>query len=128
MNQPRAAKPIPIKTSNLAIKQQQQPAVCPYPSPVSPSTMAFSPTSFLSTYSLPRRLTSQYMVRHELGFGGFGFVYAVTRIADGAQLACKFIFKSKVSPSSWTSDRDLGTCPMEVAVLKNVANFGCLSI
>lgn len=107
------SKPIAIKTNNLS-------KASAYPSPVSPSGLDFSPSKFIQTYSLPESFTSKYVLSHELGFGGFGFVYAVNRLSDGQKLACKFIFKSKVSRNSWTSDRELGLCPMEVAVLKNV--------
>lgn len=115
MNSFKASKPIPIKTSNLSRLDP-----CPYPSPVSPTSLVFSPSKFISTYILPPVFTSQYKLGHELGYGGFGFVYSCFRLSDNAQVACKFIFKSKVSRSSWTTDRELGLCPMEVAVLKNV--------
>ena len=110
------SKPIAIKTNNLS-------KIHAYPSPISPSGLEFSPSKFIQNYSLPPSFTESYSLSHELGFGGFGFVYAVTRLVDGQKLACKFIFKSKVSRNSWTSDRELGVCPMEVAVLKNVFFF-----
>jgi hypothetical protein len=108
------SKPISIKTNNL------QKSVA-YPSPVSPSSLEFSPSKFIQSYNLPSAFTDLYCLSHELGFGGFGFVYAVRRITDNQMLACKFIFKSKVSRTCWTSDRELGLCPIEVAVLKNVS-------
>lgn len=126
------SRPIPIKTSNLTnnlevatgtsnmIGNKAAAAGNPYPSPVSPSALSFSPAKFLSSYQLPLVFTSHYRLLEELGYGGFGFVYSVVRLADGARFACKFIFKSKVSRTSWTIDRELGQCPIEVAVLKNV--------
>lgn len=123
------ARPIPIKTSFSSLppsshkqgtNSYQQPQQDPYPSPVSPTTLTFSPAQFLQTYQLPRTFTARYALSEELGFGGFGFVYAITRLDDSARFACKFIFKSKVARSSWTRDLEIGTCPMEVAVLKNV--------
>ena len=125
------SRPIPIKTSNLTnnlevatgtsnMLGKAATAGNPYPSPVSPSALSFSPSKFLSSYQLPLFFTSRYRLLEELGYGGFGFVYSVVRLADGARFACKFIFKSKVSRTSWTIDRELGQCPIEVAVLKNV--------
>lgn len=115
----KASRPIPINTANLGSNVANA-STNPYPSPVSPTTLSFSPSKFLSTYQLPVAFTSRYKLLEELGFGGFGFVYSVFRLSDGARFACKFIFKSKVSRTSWTIDRVLGKCPMEVAVLKNV--------
>jgi serine/threonine protein kinase len=110
----KGARPIPIKTNTA-------PAVAsPYPSPVSPTGMAFSPSQCIANYSLSCEFLAKYKLGIELGFGGFGFVYSATRLSDGTEVACKFIFKSKIVRSSWTYDKDLGRCPMEVAVLKNV--------
>ena len=120
----KASRPIPINTSNLHGKGNllgsNKSSCNPYPSPVSPTTLSFSPAKFLSSYLLPYSFTSRYLLLEELGYGGFGFVYSISRLSDGAQFACKFIFKLKVSRNSWTFDRELGQCPMEVAVLKNV--------
>lgn len=88
-----------------------------YPSPVSPPVRK---PGHLEDVILPSRFINEYTVEDEIGFGGFGFVYAVTRKRDGVELACKFIFKEKISRSSWYNDADLGLVPMEVAVLKNV--------
>ncbi|KAI8900565.1 kinase-like protein [Globomyces pollinis-pini] len=113
------SKPIDIKVNTSALANQSHMA---YPSPVSPTNTAlsFCPTDYLSTYDLPKEFLLQYSLGQELGFGGFGFVFLTTRISDGAQLACKFIFKARVPRSSWIIDTALGHCPMEVAVLKNV--------
>lgn len=111
----KPSQPITIQTKNL------NPADA-YPSPVSPSAM-FSPSSYLQNYKFPVAFTSRYQLGEELGFGGFGFVYSAIRLSDGLEVACKFIFKSKIARSSWTIDKVLGQCPMEVAVLKNVFYF-----
>ena len=89
-----------------------------YPSPVSPPVRH---QGHLQDVILPYRFNQQYSVDDEIGFGGFGFVYAVTRKSDGLEVACKFIYKEKISRSSWYNDVELGRVPMEVAVLKNVA-------
>lgn len=62
----------------------------------------------------------KYSLKHELGAGGFGFVYSCTRRADSQTLACKFIIKAKVPKNCWTLDAQMGVCPMEALVLKNV--------
>ena len=119
----KASRPIQINTSNLNGNVSKSSRNNPYPSPVSPTTLSFSPSKFLSSYQLPYSFTSRYLLHEELGYGGFGFVYSIIRIADSARFACKFIFKSKVSRNCWTIDRELGQCPMEVAVLKNVTCY-----
>jgi hypothetical protein len=117
-NAPKGSRPIQIKTSNLPQ------FISAYPSPVSPITLV--PPNVVKSASNPKllnispKLTSKYLIGKELGFGGFGFVYACTRKTDGVQVACKFIYKKNIARSSWTQDKDLGVCPMEVAVLKNV--------
>jgi serine/threonine protein kinase len=108
------SRPIPIKTNAVAT------SVSPYPSPTSPTGMAFSPSQCIANYPLSCEFLSKYKLGMELGFGGFGFVYSATRLSDGVEVACKFIFKSKIVRSSWTFDKTLGRIPMEIAVLKNV--------
>jgi hypothetical protein len=111
----KASKPIPIKTCYAPS------AASIYPSPTSPTGVAFQTASqTIKGFPLSIEFTQKYLVGSELGFGGFGFVYSATRISDGLQVACKFIYKSKIVRSSWTIDKHLGRVPMEVAVLKNV--------
>ncbi|KAJ3274418.1 hypothetical protein HDV01_003022 [Terramyces sp. JEL0728] len=110
------SRPIPIRTTNIRVEQA-------YPSPVSPTNttgLVFNPTRYLSQYILPAKFADNYVLGEELGYGGFGFVFSAMRLADGLQVACKFIFKSKVPATSWINDRDLGRCPIEVAVIKNI--------
>jgi hypothetical protein len=106
------SKPIQIQTSNLPTNTSH-----PYPSPLSP-TLDYYQNQTFKTFS--DKFTSKYILKQELGFGGFGFVYSCVRKSDMATFACKFIYKSKIARSCWTFDKQLGYCPMEIAVLKNV--------
>jgi hypothetical protein len=107
------SKPMPIKTANVNVSS------FPYPSPVSPTGFQNN-SGRLKAHDLPSRFKRKYIIGDELGFGGFGFVYTVKRISDGMELACKFIYKHQIAPSSWVQDKKLGVVPMEVAVLYNV--------
>jgi serine/threonine protein kinase len=65
--------------------------------------------------------SDKYSLERELGSGGFGTVWSAKRLCDGASVAIKFIKRSKIAPKCWTTDPELGPCPLEVFVLKNVS-------
>ncbi|KAI8905999.1 kinase-like domain-containing protein [Gorgonomyces haynaldii] len=79
-------------------------------------------TRQLQEYPPSQEFLLKYRIEHELGSGGFGFVLYCIRIQDNVPVACKFIIKSRIPRSSWTLDADLGTCPMEAVILKNVSH------
>ncbi|KAI9325407.1 kinase-like domain-containing protein [Obelidium mucronatum] len=62
----------------------------------------------------------QYKVGGMLGQGGFGFVVAATSLADGTEVAVKFIKRKFVPKSSWVTDLPNKSIPTEIAVLQGL--------
>ncbi|KAJ3084412.1 hypothetical protein HK102_000667 [Quaeritorhiza haematococci] len=83
------------------------------PPTVSAQHLAFHQlhTSFLNKYTL---------TDVEYGAGATGFVVAGLRKEDSRDVAVKFILKDRIPVSSWIRDRQAGTIPMEIYILKRL--------
>jgi serine/threonine protein kinase len=87
------------------------------PKPGSNPTVSYQ---HLQNHNLEPMFTSRYVIQDELGSGGFGFVVSAVRIADGREVAVKFILRAKVPRHGWVSDPELGLVPIEIAILSSV--------
>ncbi|TPX65938.1 hypothetical protein SpCBS45565_g04816 [Spizellomyces sp. 'palustris'] len=86
-------------------------------STASPQTM--SEREFANNPPHPRFL-AKYTIQGELGFGATGFVVAARRLEDGQAVAVKFMFKDRIPVENWLRDRQLGTVPLEIFILKRL--------
>ncbi|KAJ3197605.1 hypothetical protein HDU67_003695, partial [Dinochytrium kinnereticum] len=93
------------------------------PTPPPPSHIPL-PASAAPNQQQPQVSNPEFLRRYRLGAclgsGGFGFVCVATRIADGIEVAVKFILKEKVPRTNWVRDEVLGVVPMEVFVLRRI--------
>jgi hypothetical protein len=107
--------------------------------PVTPATSQHFPTpplgsnpttsyTHLQNHTLHPLFSARYLIQDELGSGGFGFVVSAIRIADGRELAVKFILRSKVPRNGWVSDPELGLVPVEIAILSRVEHKSIIKL
>ena len=87
------------------------------PKPGSNPTVSYQ---HLQNHKLEPFFASRYIIQDELGSGGFGFVVSAIRIADGREVAVKFVLRAKVPRHGWVSDPELGLVPIEIAILSSV--------
>ena len=76
----------------------------------------------LSNHRLHPLFLSRYHMTSELGAGGFGFVLGGAEITSNKPVAVKFIIKSRVLPSNWVHDDQVGAIPLEVYLLRHCAH------
>ncbi|ORX44749.1 Pkinase-domain-containing protein [Hesseltinella vesiculosa] len=74
---------------------------------------------YLMHHRLDSAFSAKYVLREELGSGGFGFVLAANERKSGREVAVKFIFRDKVPYHAWVRTEQ-GVLPMEIYVLKYV--------
>src|SRR5579859_3206229 len=89
----------------------------PTPAPGSNPTVSYT---HLQNHKLEPTFAVRYVLQDELGSGGFGFVVSALRVADGREVAVKFILRAKVPRHGWVSDPDLGLVPIEISILSRV--------
>ena len=89
----------------------------PTPAPGSNPTVSYG---HLQNHKLDPSFAARYAIQDELGSGGFGFVVSALRIADGREVAVKFILRAKVPRHGWVSDPELGLVPIEISILSRV--------
>jgi Protein kinase domain len=87
------------------------------PAPGSNPTVSYT---HLQNHILDPTFASRYILQDELGSGGFGFVVSAVRVADGKEVAVKFILRAKVPRHGWVSDPELGLVPIEISILSRV--------
>lgn len=108
------SRPIPISTENIGGS-----VGLPSP-PVAAQEQMSNYNRYLLNHTICPRFADSYLIRHEIGSGGFGFVCSAIRLADNLTVAVKFIIKSKIPKYVWINDPELGCCPLEVASLRSV--------
>ncbi|KAJ3052821.1 hypothetical protein HK097_005583, partial [Rhizophlyctis rosea] len=93
------------------------------PTPEQESEEQHEPTHMelaLADHTLSPRFTAEYELTEELGAGATGFVCSARRKTDGVTVAVKFMYKDRIPVTSWLRDRQLGTVPLEVFILKRL--------
>jgi hypothetical protein len=105
------------------------------PSSGSPSTFVCDPLDatmyshrFPSGHQLTERFVRSYVLREEIGNGGYGFVMVASRRGGSGDVAVKFIIRKKVPPHAWVQDPKHGRLPTEIWLLSrirhpNIAGF-----
>jgi hypothetical protein len=83
---------------------------------------------FSTGHRLNERFTRSYILREEIGSGGYGFVMVASRRTSPGDVAVKFIIRKKVPSHAWVQDSKLGLLPTEIWLLSriqhpNVADF-----
>ena len=83
---------------------------------------------FPTGHQLNERFTRSYILREEIGSGGYGFVMVASRRSDPGDVAVKFIIRKKVPSHAWVQDSKLGLLPTEIWLLSkirhpNIADF-----
>ena len=83
---------------------------------------------FPSGHLLNERFARSYVLREEIGSGGYGFVMVASRRGSLGDVAVKFIIRKKVPAHAWVQDSILGRLPTEIWLLSrirhpNVADF-----
>ncbi|XP_057201490.1 serine/threonine-protein kinase pim-1-like [Triplophysa rosa] len=76
-------------------------------------------SSFSSQRAVPQKRKVAYLQGPKLGEGGFGTVYAGTRISDGLQVAIKYVSKELAKKEHLSILQ--GSIPLEVALLLHVS-------
>ncbi|KAJ3326326.1 Kinesin-like protein kif22 [Boothiomyces sp. JEL0866] len=71
------------------------------------------------TAKISPEFTDKYILGDLLGDGAFGFVFTATTIETNAEVAVKFIVRSKICREGWVKDGDV-LLPAEVATLKKL--------
>lgn len=83
---------------------------------------------FPTRHRLNQRFTRSYVLREEIGSGGYGFVMVASRRGSPGDVAVKFIIRKKVPAHAWVQDSKLGLLPTEIWLLSriqhpNIADF-----
>jgi len=81
------------------------------------------PLSLIQTFiqgPLEPKFEEKYELKDELGSGASGFVVTATRVADGIDVAVKFIFKERIPLTSMMIESDGCLVPMEIFILSKV--------
>ena len=83
---------------------------------------------FPSRHRLDERFARSYVLREEIGSGGYGFVMVASRRDGLGDVAVKFIIRKKVPTHAWVQDSKLGRLPTEIWLLSrirhpNIADF-----
>jgi len=83
---------------------------------------------FPAGHRLNERFARSYMLREEIGSGGYGFVMVASRRGSPVDVAVKFIVRKKVPSHAWVQDSKLGRLPTEIWLLSrirhpNIAGF-----
>ena len=105
------------------------------PSSGSPDPFAYDPLDatmyshrFPTRHRLDERFARSYVLREEIGSGGYGFVMVASRRNSLGDVAVKFIIRKKVPAHAWVQDSKLGLLPTEIWLLSkirhpNIADF-----
>jgi serine/threonine protein kinase len=105
------------------------------PSSGSPGLFVYDPLDatmhshrFPSGHRLNERFVLSYVLREEIGSGGYGFVMVASRRGSPGDVAVKFIIRKKVPAHAWVQDSKLGRLPTEIWLLSrirhpNIADF-----
>lgn len=83
---------------------------------------------FPTGHRLNERFMHSYILREEIGSGGYGFVMVASRRGSSVDVAVKFIIRKKVPVHAWVQDSKLGRLPTEIWLLSrirhpNIADF-----
>ena len=83
---------------------------------------------FPTGYRLNERFARAYVLREEIGNGGYGFVMVATRRDSPVDVAVKFIIRKKIPSHAWVQDSKFGRHPTEIWLLSriqhpNIADF-----
>jgi len=83
---------------------------------------------FPTGHRLNKRFARSYLLREEIGSGGYGFVMVASRRGSPGDVAVKFIIREKVPVHAWAQDSKLGRLPTEIWLLSriqhpNIADF-----
>ncbi|KAJ1548374.1 hypothetical protein HK405_003475, partial [Cladochytrium tenue] len=81
------------------------------------------------TAAVPAEFAREFRVCELLGDGAFGFVMAGERVADGKQVAMKFIPALKLPEHTWVPDapnRGSPLVPREIALLRSLRHAGII--
>ena len=71
-------------------------------------------------HQLNEQFTRSYVLREEIGSGGYGFVMVASRRDSPVDVAVKFIIRKKVPPHGWVQDSKLGRHPTEIWLLGRI--------
>ena len=98
---------------------------CPSSSP--PDPFVYDPLDatmysrhFPTGHRLNECFARSYVLREEIGSGGYGFVMVASRRGTLGDVAVKFIIRKKVPAHAWVQDSKLGRLPIEIWVLNSV--------
>lgn len=83
---------------------------------------------FPNGHRLNDSFARSYLLREEIGSGGYGFVMVASRRDSPGDVAVKFIIRKKVPTHAWVQDSKLGRLPTEIWLLRrirhpNIADF-----
>ena len=83
---------------------------------------------FPAGHRLNEHFVRSYILREEIGNGGYGFVMVASRRSAPKDVAVKFIIRKKVPSHAWVQDSKLGLLPTEIWLLSkirhpNIADF-----
>lgn len=101
----------------------------------SPDLSAYNPLDatmyshwFPTGHRLNEHFARSYILREEIGSGGYGFVMVASRRGSPVDVAVKFIIRKRVPVHAWVQDSKLGRLPTEIWLLSrirhpNIADF-----
>lgn len=81
----------------------------------------------LTRHSVSPAVRARYVLGEEIGAGATGFVLAATEIATGKPVTIKFILKERIPVTHWKRDRQMGTVPVEIFMLKRLQHPNIIS-
>ncbi|XP_066062046.1 serine/threonine-protein kinase pim-1-like, partial [Chamaea fasciata] len=121
------AMAVPDKDQCLGLRRHRQPLPLPVPTPaLAPAPVPPGPRGGPSTEShvspagkAQQGLQEQYRLGSLLGRGGFGRVFAGTRLSDGAPVAIKRVPRNRVR--HWGELPNSTSAPLEIVLLDRVS-------
>lgn len=131
-NHRNSAEPLGLPTEtrplSLSISSSCSSSGLPDPFARDPLDATMYSKRFPTGYRLNEQFAHSYILREEIGSGGYGFVMVATRRDSSVDVAVKFIIRKKVPSHAWVQDSKLGRHPTEIWLLSrirhpNIADF-----
>jgi len=129
---PNSAGPFEMFTEtrslSLPLLSPRSSSGSPDPIPCDPLDATVYSHWFPTGHQLNEQFTRSYILREEIGNGGYGFVMVASRRGSPVDVAVKFIIRKKVPSHGWVQDSKLGRHPTEIWLLSriqhpNIADF-----
>lgn len=120
--------PTEVKPLSLSLLDSRSSSGSPDPSAYDPLDATVHSRRFPTRHRLNKRFARSYVLREEIGSGGYGFVMVASRRGGPGDVAVKFIIKKKVPAHAWVQDSKEGLLPTEIWLLSrvrhpNIADF-----